>query len=902
MTRPVRSGPRRGAVAGPARRLWRDRPRVVAVALLAVAVVAASVLQTTSATVLQQTLDENWRGSYDILVTQGGKDPVTGGLLQSDALVDATIGRLSLADLAAVRAVPGVAVAAPIGEVTFPGGLDSAGSARVWLPVPVRADASLEHPEAFRITVTSTVDDGVAPRELATQTVLAFAYQPSYSQVVFDTNGAPLLDSDGQKVYATHDLADSPRLLSADTRAHFVAGPYDAASGTIPLGLFVDPRPASTVVLVDPEAERALLGDAGAFLDPLIAHTASPGSVSVVTLDRAPTAIPTTVTVEEFDSVVPGVDGAEAVAQAQGTGSLQNGQIAPKIEDDGSTTEVGSYSLDLSSATAPFANELALLGGVSAQAAAANDSGSGTGVPRSVVTGQYTVPDTVKDDGTGLRLAARGYASLGQYFAAPLSGSAVHGSVTDYVKLFGAVSQAGLADAHFDVVGSYTPEQLRAAGDAGYTPLGGYDVSAPSVVAGPDGAATTARPLATSITGFGIPGTNALAVGSFAMLDGLGVDRPISAIRVKVAGITGYTAEAQRRLLAVASDLGSLGLHVTVVAGSSPQRLPVLVTGYAGAGTDASGGQVIGDLGYIEQDWSRLGAVTQVDAAVSATSVALLAVSVVAVGVLLAAVQLGSIPARRATAGVLRELGWRRRRIVGWNLSVEAVALALLAAVGAAAVASSSVRLVAGLAVGLAIALVIVTSLVAVVAGSRGRAGRRRARLHFARPRIHGPIAFGARLARTQLGPSLALGLALLLLTVSAAVAATVFVQGRQLAGPTLLGAVASARGWLPQGVLAAVCLAAGVVLAVIARRMGTSLRRQQWAAVRAMGWSTAQVTRAQLAELAFSAVPGAALGVLAALGVAVQLPGILLPVLASSVIAAVCGVAVVLLSGRKLD
>ena len=120
-------------VPGAARRLWRDRQRVVALGLLALTAVAASGLQSTSAAVLQQTLDENWRGSYDILVTQQGKDPVTAGMLHSDALVDATSGRLSRDDLELIRSLPGVEVAAPIAEVTFTPA-DLIGGPVVWLP------------------------------------------------------------------------------------------------------------------------------------------------------------------------------------------------------------------------------------------------------------------------------------------------------------------------------------------------------------------------------------------------------------------------------------------------------------------------------------------------------------------------------------------------------------------------------------------------------------------------------------------------------------------------------------------------------------------------------------------------------------------------------------------------
>src|SRR5690606_38614003 len=130
------------------------------------------------------------------------------------------------------------------------------------------ADASLENPQAFRITLSSTTNDGIATKQLEGVTVLAFAYQPSFSEIIFDSNGAPLLGPDGEIVYATEALADSPRLLSADASIRFTGGAYDPATGSIPLGLVLSPRPASNIVLVDPVAERQLLGEAGAFLDP----------------------------------------------------------------------------------------------------------------------------------------------------------------------------------------------------------------------------------------------------------------------------------------------------------------------------------------------------------------------------------------------------------------------------------------------------------------------------------------------------------------------------------------------------------------------------------------------------------------------------------------------------------
>ena len=830
---------------------------MAALGLLALTVLAASGLQTTSAVVLQQTLDENWRGTYDILVTQAGKDVVSDGFLRSDAMVDAASGRLTLNDLTIIRSLPGVEVAAPIAQVTF-ATADLVGSPAVWLPVPVRSDASLESPQAFRVTVSSSTNDGVTPRELASQTILAFAYQPSYSQIVFDTNGAPLIGPDGRTVYATTDLADSPRLLSGDARVTFEAGAYDAVTGTIPLGLSVAPRPAATVALVDPVAERELLGDrAGRFLDPLLA--ADPGNPHpVVVLDRSPQPLRLTIAVEEFDDVTPGAAGAEAVEEAQTTGFLQNGQIAPTLDTDAGTTVVGDYEFDGTTLLDPFTPEVILLGGIDPDIAGDLDAPREYGAPRSVLGARYRAPTP-----DGAVLVPRGYVSYGQYTEGPLK-TALPGSVTEYSKLFGAVSGPGREPITLRVAGSASVEELRSlVGDVSFMPLGGYDIAAPSIVADADGSAIPARALATSLTGFGIPGTNELAVGSFAILDGLEVDRPISAIRIRVAGIDVFTPDAQQKLLAAASGLQSLGYEATIVAGSSPQQLPVLVSGYALATTDAFGAQQIGDLGYIEQEWSRLGAVTEADAAVSATSVALLAVCVLAMGILLAVVQLGSITARRAQAGVLREIGWRRRRIVRWFAADEVVGLALLVVVGAGAVALTTVPQIATVAVGLAFMLVVVTSAAAAALGARApRRTVRRQRARAEALRIAGPVSFGIRQARSSLAGSVGLGLALVVIVVSKAVAALVFLQGRELAGPSALGAVAAARAWVPQGVLAACSLAAGVLLAVLSRRMTLSRRREQAAAIRAMGWRSADIRRAHLAELAVSAGPGLVVGI----------------------------------------
>ena len=113
--------------------------RLVAVLLLAVVTLTASGIQNAASVALQQTLDANWRGAYDILVTSTGNVGELSGLLAPNSL-SAGSASLTLDDLARIRSVAGIEVAAPIGEVIVPG-LKS-GAVSITLPrdaIPARA-------------------------------------------------------------------------------------------------------------------------------------------------------------------------------------------------------------------------------------------------------------------------------------------------------------------------------------------------------------------------------------------------------------------------------------------------------------------------------------------------------------------------------------------------------------------------------------------------------------------------------------------------------------------------------------------------------------------------------------------------------------------------------------------
>ncbi|MEQ1738238.1 MAG: hypothetical protein ABL886_17780, partial [Rhodoglobus sp.] len=332
----------------------------------------------------------------------------------------------------------------------------------VWVPVPVRPDSDLTRPQAFRVTVAGTVDDATGERSLTPVSLLAFTYAPQLGEVVIGTVGLVLRSADGQIVYADEALANRPRLLSADATVAFTAGNYDVAAAAVPVGLYLSPRPAGVITLVDPIAERQLLGAAGAFLDPLIdAAAADPEALPIITLDRPRVPVQLSVTVEEFDAVVP-AEGADDSTRP--LGSQQYGGLAPRIASDATASLVASFTVDAGPVLLPFAGERVVLGALDSGAIGAfmteylAQTGSG---PRSVAQARYLVPDDLAATGVGLRLIPRGYAAGSQYVEAPLSRGAPLGSVTEYSKVFNSLTakltevQRRLED-RISVVGGYT--------------------------------------------------------------------------------------------------------------------------------------------------------------------------------------------------------------------------------------------------------------------------------------------------------------------------------------------------------------------------------------------------------------------------------------------------------------
>ncbi|HRQ00909.1 MAG TPA: hypothetical protein PK781_10700, partial [Terrimesophilobacter sp.] len=239
---------------------------MVAVALLALVSLAAAGINATAAERLQATLDENWRGAYDILVTASGGE--VAGLLAPNSLGGAG-GGMTLEQVAEIRAVSGVEVAAPIGEVIIP----MLSTPQTQFAIPKGFAGASEVPQAFRVTLAYLTDDGLWERLVSTETYDVIIDETPRDEIPpqgCNMNGYDVTPEE-YPLIAKYCGNWNPRL----SKVVYPTGGGWAGTGeeegdyilfTLGGGLMSSTR----VTLVDPEAERALLGAAGEFLAPLV--------------------------------------------------------------------------------------------------------------------------------------------------------------------------------------------------------------------------------------------------------------------------------------------------------------------------------------------------------------------------------------------------------------------------------------------------------------------------------------------------------------------------------------------------------------------------------------------------------------------------------------------------------
>ncbi len=908
----------RGGLPGPIRRLARQPTRTGAILLLAAAALAAAGIQGGAAAALQATLDEQWRGAYDILVTPSDVVGPIDGALAPNTLASSDPG-MSLEDLAEVRGIDGIAVAAPIGEVMIPG----LKSGQVAVAVPRAALGAAETPQAYRVTATYSTDDGLGERVVWSDTVRIVVDEtfgdvpPSrspgcgddpdatmgYNEFEFLPGDYPAL-TDSICIFG--DRGDRVVVLNADGSQG-----WSSPEGAEPLTFTLPQTPlgATRLTLVDPIAEKALLGRSGGFLDPLIAVGEVGGSdvaamrewaaeaggpfaerflaeQSSITPDPMPAAVLHDLrrlyaaNGADFDAELAAMTtgiaaapflisetppapltlkiGVESFGDAP-TNDEQpgfRGYTLPAALTAGDPGEhIGVSATDTSAILNPFSNEPANIVWPGAELAIADGlrTWSSLGMQHVGKTGAAAITDGVE----GPTMQPSGYRSplmdWDDMFALDADPSDV-GVESAYAPLAPFQDLTGVGETVIAVpVGSFDSAAIAVSDDAAnYVPLGAYDPVGSVVADGPH-AGTALNP---SVSGLGLISSRTSAVGSIESAAVWGDTHPISAIRVRVAGIEAYSPEAQERVVDVARAIEALGFTASIVAGSSPADIDVTVDGYAFGTIDPSGEQTVGELGTVTQRWSELGAAARVELAVSTATMAILGIALATGIVLLAAVQVAGVPGRREQSLVMREVGFTRKRIARWFALEELPGIVVVLLVGAAAVRLSHATGIATITAILAVVAVLASSIAAVVAGSRVTGLRTPRDARSRRIGARSVAGFGVRQAVVH--PLTTVTHVLAIVIVGLAVAGLIHVlrAGQTAAGESSLALLTLGRQLLPQAMLGIVGVVGGILLARLTRRLDLARRHEQWMTLRAAGWTSAQLATAQLAEGVAVAVP----------------------------------------------
>lgn len=375
-------------------------------------------------------------------------------------------------------------------------------------------------------------------------------------------------------------------------------------------------------------------------------------------------------------------------------------------------------------------------------------------------------------------------------------------------------------------------------------------------------------------------------------------DAPISAVRVRLAGVTAADTAAMARAAEVAERIRTAtGLTVDVTLGSSATPQAVLLAA--------------GDFGrpelLLREGWSRKGVASVVISAVNSRSALLLGLILVVCGLFLANAANSAVRARRRELALLHCLGWSGWRLLGLILGEMALAGAIAGV--AAAAAAIPIGLLGGLRIPMLLALAAVPAsiVVAVLAGVIPAA--RAARTHPG-PDLHVPARgprFGRGRRRTvfalalshvirapgrELGAVVALAIGVSALTVLVSING-IFQQA--LTGTaTLLGeAVLTRVAVVDQLAVVVIVLLGGIAVADLLF-LNIRERGAELATLQAIGWSAFATGRVVFWEGFTLGVIGSLLG--AGVGLAIvhrQVDALPSPVVQAVIAAATVGVLV---------
>lgn len=851
---------------------------ILAVIVLAALATSTASVRETAGVELQGAVDTNWRGAYDLLVRPPGRRldlERTGGLVEPNFLAFAGAGGISLADLAAIRGMPDVEIAAPVANV---GNIQYA----VGGPVLVRA-AMPERPTLYRVTVRVMSSDGL--RDVLVQE-------------------------------QTDDLLLGP-VTAADPLGPLVTRTGNMSGGSDGVQIYYAALPAisTSIIAVDPVAERALLGPTADFLDAFQAMDGLSAAPTVAEFD--PGLIPPEFEDQRFfiSALATGSGGPStgdrpvipvAVSEtlyASLTVTAEVVQIgtplaaypvavdpttrlaeAARAAGSGETT-IGNTTIDASRALRPLQAPRLML--VWPTTSPPEGTAASVGVPPDLIAelaGRPTYePRPARQGASALSLGVSPTGIVDASGAAREPGDVSEGPVTvglesayrpatavrlplvdDFVTTGGLDRPFVFAPlASFDLRRLELPDNPLT-----YVPLGAYAPPVSRYVAAPDGSLVVEPvPLAPTLNSKGFINVPPLAITDIRSAVLLRGGDPIDAIRVRVGGLDRFDTSAVRRVERAASAIAALGLDVDIVAGSSPRPVEIYVAGY-----DLSS-QPPTDLGWVEQEWTTLGAAERVASGLGGTNVALLALSAltaVAFGVCLQLLQAG---VRSREVAILGALGWRRRRIAGWIVGESMAAAMVVLAIGVAAWVAVGGSRASGLWMSVVLAATIpiatVLTLPALIKRatpgriSGGDLGVSAARMT---PAVRGPWTYGLRTAVARPMRLAAIALALGIAAASIAMGVIVVATTAAIVGPTRLATALTAILAPYQGAILAIVAIGATLLVAMLLRLDQSEQRAEVAVLRANGWDSGRIRRTVAMHRAAVGVPAILVAVLVAL------------------------------------
>jgi hypothetical protein len=840
---------------------------LLATALAAAVAIAAGAVADAAHVQVASQVDAHWRGAYDILVRPHDSHlglEKTAGVVEPNFLGFTGTGGITLDQLAAIRGLADVELAAP---VAFIGYITTTAAAPTIHITTWPSKLTL-----YQADLTVATSDGLSQRVLYRQQVRVLLGPPT------TTGGPPLALSD----YGNGNVGSYP-------------------DGTYAVDFYGDrmlPGITSPVLAVDPVAEQRLIGQAGASLSPLVdlagqdstAKTFNqailPREFGQIGMDLARLADkPSTSNRPVFPILVASQIGSpltlnldvSRVGSAIG-GALDTAGAPGDVLDQATslagsgTTPVGKTNADVTKELRPFVPAMLVVGWPGSNTLEPSGQFKRPTEFRPALSGRPTYEGATAPgnrSGLAFQIEPAGIADVGGASGIGSSATTVATGTEQTYRTLDPVDNPLLKDfisaADYDTpfvfapVGTFDMAALTPPADPlTYVPLGAYDPPDTVYVADPAGKPVTPQAMTPTLNPTGLLQVPPLAIADLGAAVAFRGSAPIDAIRVRVAGLTGFDEEAKAKVERVASKIAAMGLDVDIVAGSSPQAVSVYVPAYDTSVKPPA------DLGWVEQHWTTLGAATRVVQGLGDTNSALLGLATLALLIVIAGLEVLFAATRRREAAVLAAVGWSRAARVRWQVSEALTAGIVVTAVGLAAWAvlgrsPAALAVVTGIGAAFPLAGLVAAVAMPVSAGAVVSSGRGGGLLR--RVPVDGLTAFTLRSLAARPGRTLitilALGAAAATTGPALALVATVGLR----VGPTRLAGAVGAQLAPYQLALLGLAAAGSVAFALVALRSSVADRDDELRSLVASGWLPGHLRGLLRRERVMIALPAALLG-----------------------------------------